>query len=118
MFSFLRLDLRSLAALRIVLGLVLLFDFFTFLPIAQFYLSDQGFVSRVDFLSEQANPWNWSLLYISGDSIFVYGFLFWHFLSLIFFIAGYKTRLHTFLIWIQIVSLHNRDWETDRKSVV
>lgn len=110
MLSLWRLDYRSLAALRICLGLVLIFDLFTFLPIADFYLSDQGFVSRTDFLQLEANPWNWSLLFASGDKSFVYGFLAWHFITLVLFVIGYKTRLQTFLLWVQIVSLHNRNW--------
>ncbi len=110
MFSFFRLDYRSLALLRILLGLVLIYDLFTYIHIAEFYLSDQGFVSRIDFLKEQANPWNWSVLYTSGTPFFVYLFLLWHFISLCCFILGYKTKLHTFFIWVQIVSLHNRNW--------
>jgi len=108
--SFFRLDLRSLAALRVALGFILFYDLLTFLPMAEFYLSDQGFVTRLDFLKEQANPWNWSILYITGSSYFLYAFLGWHFVTLLLFIVGYKTRWQTFFIWIQIVSLHNRNW--------
>lgn len=110
MFSFLKLDLRSLAILRILLGLVLIYDLFTYLPMAEFYLSDEGFVSRINFLKEQANPWNWSLLYISGNTYFVYGFLTWHLVTLLLFVLGYKTKWQTFFLWIQIISLHNRNW--------
>ena len=110
MLKLFRLDYRSLAALRIGLGLIFIFDLFNFLGFADFYLSDQGFVSRLNFLQHEANPWNWSLLYTSGDYRFLYIFLTWHFITLILFVLGYKTKWQTFFLWIQIVSLHNRNW--------
>ncbi len=110
MLSLWRLDYRSLACLRICLGLILLFDLTTYFGIVDLYLTDAGMVSRATFLAQQANPWNWSLLHTSGAPYFVYGFLLWHAVTLLLFVFGYKTRLNTFFLWIQIVSIHNRNW--------
>lgn len=110
MLSLFRLDYRSLAALRVVLGFVLLFDLINYWDIAHIYLSDDGIMSRAVYLQQKANPWNWSLLYSSGSAYFIYAFLFWHGLTLFFFIFGFKTRLNTFFLWLQIVSMHNRNW--------
>jgi len=104
------LDLRSLAFMRIALGSVLLFDLTQYASLATFYLADSGFANRVEFLSKQANAWNWSLLYTSGSDIFIYLFLTWHAVTLLLFVIGYKTRWQTFFLWVQIVSLHNRNW--------
>lgn len=108
--SFITLDTRSLALMRIALGLVLIYDTCNYWNLADFFFSDNGFLPLKTFLEHEANPWTWSLLFINGSSWFLKLFLTWHLLTIIFFIIGYNTRLNTFLLWLQIVSIHNRNW--------
>jgi len=104
------LDLRSLSLMRIALGLVLIYDLCSFWPLSNFYLSDEGFIPAKKFLELEAHSWTWSILFINSSVIAVQSFLVFHLLTILSFLFGYRTRLSTFLLWVEIVSLHNRNW--------
>ena len=105
-------DLRALALFRILLGLLLLVDLATRLTDLRVFYSDAGVLPRVDLLGRVATsstPWLVSLHMMSG---------LWGVQLLLFAIAafcafclliGHRTRLFTFLSWVLLVSLHNRN---------
>ena len=106
------LDLRALALFRILLGLLLLVDLATRLTDLRVFYSDAGVLPRVDLLGRVATgstPWLVSLHMVSG---------LWGVQLLLFAVAafcafclmiGHRTRLFTFLSWVLLVSLHNRN---------
>ena len=106
------LDLRALALFRILLGLLLLADLAARLTDLRVFYSDAGVLPRVDLLGRVATgatPWKVSLHMVSG---------LWGVQLLLFAIAafcafclliGHRTRLYTFLSWVLLVSLHNRN---------
>lgn len=102
------LDIRSLALLRMGLGLVILADLFLRFPDLSSHYSDQGVLPRTALI-ESLDPWYWSIHLISGQS-FVQGLLF--LAGAIFALAmlvGYRTRLATIASWALMVSLHHRN---------
>ena len=106
------LDLRALALLRILLGLILLVDLAVRLTDLRVFYSDSGVLPRADLLGKVATgstPWLVSLHMVSG---------LWEVQLLIFAIAGFcafcllighRTQLFIFLSWLLLVSLHNRN---------
>ena len=106
------LDLRALALFRILLGLLLLVDLAARLTDLRVFYSDAGVLPRVDLLGRVATgstPWLVSLHMVSG---------LWEVQLLLFAIAavcafclliGHRTQLFTFLCWLLLVSLHNRN---------
>lgn len=115
------LDLRSLAALRIALSGYLLWDLADRARALEAHYTDLGVypVSMQRFAHQNDHwPWDewgihwpnyWSLHALRGDlnwEIFLFGL---NALFVLGMLAGYKTRLTTFLSWFFLVSLHNRN---------
>lgn len=103
-----RIDLRSLALARIVIGLTFLGDmFFRLWDVNSFY-SDNGILSRAELLSSFAITEKMSLLLTGGSTFYVYCF----FVAAIFFgmlyTLGMKTRLSSFVCWVVYLSIHAR----------
>ena len=106
------LDLRALALFRILLGLLLLADLAARLTDLRVFYSDAGVLPRVDLLGRVATsstPWLVSLHMVSG----LWGVQLLLFASAAFcafcLLIGHRTRLFTFLSWVLLVSLHNRN---------
>ncbi len=106
------LDLRALALFRILLGLLLLADLAARLTDLRVFYSDAGVLPRVDLLGRVATgatPWKVSLHMVSG----LWGVQLLLFASAAFcafcLLIGHRTRLFTFLSWVLLVSLHNRN---------
>ncbi len=104
------LDLRSLAATRILLGLFLFKDFIEIIPHIKMFYTRDGFIPLSEGFQTVFQNWSWSLLYMNDAPLFVYGFFFVYAILLLFFIFGYRTQCVTFLLWVFIVSIHNRNW--------
>jgi len=104
------IDLRSLALLRVGLGLVLLYDLSSRAQWLRAHYTDSGILSRGALLSDTSSDWwRWSLHLIGGDTfteallfaiamVFAFGLL-----------IGYRTRLVTIISWVLLISLQNRN---------
>lgn len=106
------LDLRALALFRILLGLLLLVDLAARLTDLRVFYSDAGVLPRVDLLGRVATsstPWLVSLHMVSG----LWGVQLLLFATAAYcafcLVIGHRTRLFTFLSWVLLVSLHNRN---------
>lgn len=102
------LDLRSLAAFRIGVSLVLLTDLgIRFGDLVSHY-TDAGVMPR-SLLAEIAKPWHWSLHAISGlAGVQVLLFIIAAVMAIAM-LVGYRTRIVTIVSWILLISLHNRN---------
>ncbi|WP_413172726.1 hypothetical protein [Anabaena azotica] len=102
------LDLRSLAAFRIGISIIILVDLFTRFGDLTAHYTDFGVLPRT-LLAEIAKPGHWSLHAISGEPI-VQALLFAvaAFFALLM-LVGYRTRVATIASWILLISMHNRN---------
>ncbi len=102
------LDLRSLAAFRIGVALILMADIvIRFHDIRALY-SDEGVLPRT-VARDIVHPLHWSIHAISGTP-FVQSILFFvAFLMALALLVGYRTRLATIASWALLISLHNRN---------
>ena len=103
------LDLRSLAAFRIGLGLVLLFDLgFRATDLVAHY-TDQGVLPRAALLATGLRPYRFSLHFVWGEAFPTAALFFFHACCAVLLTIGWRTRLMTFLSWLLLVSLDNRN---------
>ncbi len=103
------IDLRSLAAVRIASGVIVLSDLINRLPDLAHHYSDQGVLPRWALLEKFSDANVISLHLISGLT-WVQGVLF--LLAGVFALAilvGYRSRLATGLTWFMLVSLQGRN---------
>jgi predicted DCC family thiol-disulfide oxidoreductase YuxK len=106
--TILGLDLRSLAAFRIGVSIIILVDLFTRFGDITAHYTDIGVLPRI-LLKEIAKPGYWSLHTISGEPIFeVILFAVAAFFALLM-LVGYRTRVATIASWVLLISLHNRN---------
>ena len=109
MYDMFGVDLRSLACMRVGIGLILIADLINRVPNLVAHYSDQGVLPRWALLEQFANPHNLSLHLISGQP-WVQGVLFA--VAGVFAVCltlGYRTRLMTVLSWAMLMSLHARN---------
>jgi len=102
------LDLRSLALLRVLLALMLLWDLALRSTNLQAFYTDRGVLPR-EFLHHIAQNWHWSLHAASGD-------LWWQILlfvvaalAAIALLMGYHTRTMAFISFVLLASVINRN---------
>ncbi len=102
------LDLRSLAAFRIGIGLCMLWDLADRSRDLTIHYTEQGFhpISAVFLTFPQAL---WSLHWLNDCYYFQFFLFLIHVLCVLCFTAGIKTRLFTALSWVMLVSLQNRN---------
>lgn len=102
-------DVRSLAALRIGLGLTVLIDALLRLRDCQAFYTDWGILPRS--LSLPANPIEFflSIYEISGNGTLPMIALLCTALSATAMLVGYRTRLSTMITWFLVISLHTRN---------
>jgi predicted DCC family thiol-disulfide oxidoreductase YuxK len=102
-------DLRSLAALRIGVALIIIVDLAQRSGDLVAHYSDFGLAPRTAVIEGTASRWLISLHFMSGV---------WEVQALLFLMAGlfalamlvgYKTRLVSFVSWILLISLHTRN---------
>lgn len=101
-------DLRSLAAFRIGVALIVLADLIIRSRDLEIFYSDSGVLPRTA-LDQIAHPLYWSFYALSGLPL-VQGILF--FLAGLIALAllvGYRTRLAAIATWALVISLHNRN---------
>lgn len=102
-------DLRSLALLRIYIGLLLIADLLNRSTDLIAHYTDFGVLPRPDYMDGHMNPWYISLHVISGrweiEALLFAIAIFFAFLL----IVGYKTRLVTFISWFLLISVQLRN---------
>ena len=102
-------DLRSLAAFRIVMSLVVLGDLANRSTDLVAHYTDQGLMPRSVLLEEVANPWWFSLNLMNGQPFFqalLFGVAALAALGLL---VGYRTRLMTVIVWALVLSIEFRN---------
>lgn len=103
------LDLRSLGALRISLGLVALLDIFYYRwPHAEMLLSDRGVLPR-ELFGKLYDSSYWSLYRLSGDPHFVSLLLLLQAAAAFAFLIGYRTRAASFVLLVLVWSVQARN---------
>ncbi|QLE56272.1 HTTM domain-containing protein [Nostoc sp. TCL26-01] len=102
------LDLRSLAAFRIGIALVLLADLGIRFGDVVAHYTDAGVMPR-SLLAQISKPWHWSLHAISGEPIFQVLLFTIAAVMAIAMLVGYHTRIATIASWVLLISLHNRN---------
>lgn len=102
------IDLRTLALFRVCLSLVIIADLVQRSRSLVAFYTDQGVLTRQEAIAYN-NPIRLSLYYVGGSPTFVC--VLFCIAGLIAFLqlVGYRTRLMTFLSWIFLLSLCNRN---------
>jgi hypothetical protein len=103
------LDLRSLALLRIGLASVLIYDLLCSLVTARTFLSDQGLLPRFELMLFATHPLGFSVHLIGGWWVYQVVLILVQVLLAIALLLGWKTRLVTFLSWLLLLGLHQRN---------
>ncbi|HBB32403.1 MAG TPA: hypothetical protein DDZ80_08595 [Cyanobacteria bacterium UBA8803] len=102
-------DLRSLAAFRIGIALIILADLLIRSRDIKVFYSDLGVLPRTVLIDEILNPWYWSVHLIGGQP-FVQTLLFLAAgLIALALLVGYRTRLAAIASWALLISLQNRN---------
>jgi len=102
------LDLRSLAALRFALGLLLLWDTLSRLGGLGAFYTDAGVLPRA-LLVQTVSGWRWSLHLANGEAWFQLMLLLAQAGAALALAFGWRTRSMTLLAWLLSVSLMNRN---------
>jgi hypothetical protein len=101
-------DVRSLAVLRVVLALTVLFDLITRATNLQVHYSDAGLLPR-RVLVDQIDSWQVSLALMSGTA-FVQALLFGiAAVAALGMLVGYRTTLMTIVVWVLMLSIQVRN---------
>ena len=101
-------DLRSLAAFRIAMAVIVLIDLTGKVPNLTAFFTDEGLLPRRALLAE-LRPWSISLNLMSGTFV-VQSFLFGvAFLAALAMLVGYRTRPATIVVWIMVLSIQWRN---------
>ncbi len=104
------LDTRSLALFRVLLGATLVADLlFRASDIPTFY-TDNGVLPRAPLVGQYIDPFHVSFHLASGAASVQYALFAVALLCALAFIFGFRTRLATFLSWLLLLSLHNRNF--------
>jgi hypothetical protein len=101
-------DLRSLAALRISLAVIVLMDLVARLPDMRVHYSDQGVFPR-SLLVDSFVRWRWSLNLINDTVEFQVFLLLAAIGAAICMLLGFHTKVMVLAVWILVVSLQVRN---------
>lgn len=102
------LDLRSLAAFRIGISIIILVDLFTRFGDLTAHYTDLGIIPRA-LLPEITKPGYWSLHTLSGEPIFQVLLFALATVMALLMLVGYRTRVVTIASWVLLISMHNRN---------
>ena len=100
-------DLRSLAALRVVLALTVLFDLASRATNLAVHYSDGGIFPRSVQIDE-LNRWQFSLNFINGTAEFQWALFSVAALAAVAMLVGYRTRLMVVIVWLLVMSIQWR----------
>jgi hypothetical protein len=115
---FLSTDLRALAALRIGLGALLVFDLVSRLPFVEALYSNDGVLSNHFSLYRPLAPFQFSLYAAHSSSRDVTVAFVLTLVVYLLFTVGYRTRLFHLLSFVCVTSLHARNLMTELASDV
>ncbi len=102
-------DLRSLAVLRIVLALLVLFELVGRASDLSAHYTDLGILPRTVLLEEVLDSWVFSLSLVSGN-LFFQALLFGiGMLAALGMLVGYRTRLMIIITWVILLSIQMRN---------
>jgi hypothetical protein len=102
------IDPRSLAAARIVIGIVLVIDLLErFTDLHALYSAD-GAIPLEIVRERFSEPWRWSLHYLSGSPLYNGALMGLALLSAVALLVGARTRIATVVSWLLLLSLHHR----------
>jgi len=102
-------DLRSLAAFRIVLALLVLADLASRATDLTAHYTDRGILPRTALTQEVLSRWSFSLNLMNGETFFqalLFGITALAALALL---VGYRTRLMTAIVWVALLSIQYRN---------
>src|SRR4051794_40520036 len=102
-------DLRSLAALRIVLALTVLFDLASRAANLAVHYSDGGILPR-RVQSEKIDPWLFSLNFMNGTAEFQWALFAVAAVAAVAMLVGYRTRLMMVIVWLLVMSIQWRNY--------
>lgn len=102
-------DLRSLAAFRIVLAVLVLIELANRVTDLSAHYTDQGVLPRSVLLQEVLDRWQFSINLVSGQVLFqalLFGVAVLAALGLL---VGYRTRLMSVILWVLLLSIQYRN---------
>lgn len=102
-------DLRSLAAYRIVLGLLALGDLWTRATNLTAHYADVGVLPRTALLEHMPNRWTFSVHMATGETLVLAVLLFIQGVAALALLVGLHTRLAVFVVWFLTISLDVRN---------
>ena len=103
------LDLRALGAMRIGIGLILLTDLFIRSLSINAFFTDEGLLPLHVLKQYNWNPVYFSLHAISGSIYWQIVLFVINAICIVLLIVGYRTRLFTFICWVFLTSMQNRN---------
>jgi hypothetical protein len=98
-----------MAAFRIGLGIVLIWDLSISLSNVSAFYSNEGFLPLGTLDTFNNSPWQWSIHTWSASANWQVVLLTLHLVCAICVLIGYRTQLATLVCWILICSLHTRN---------
>jgi hypothetical protein len=102
-------DPRSLAALRIVLALTVLFDLASRATNLAVHYSDGGILPR-RVQAEKIDPWLFSLNFINGTAEIQWALFSIAAIAAVAMLIGYRTRLMVVIVWLLVMSIQWRNY--------
>lgn len=103
-------DLRSLAALRIVLAVLVLSDLAGRVTDLSAHYTDKGVLPRSVLLEDEVlNRWSFSLSLMNGELFFQALLFIVAALAALALLVGYRTRLMTIIVWVLVLSIQWRN---------
>ena len=106
LFAVFSIDLRTLALVRVLLGILLIADLLIRSGDLSIWLSDSGVFPRNVVLADSA--YRWSFYFLSGSWLWALTLNIAAGFAALLLIVGYNTRLATFVSLLLLISLHNR----------
>jgi len=103
------LDLRALAALRIATAATLLIDLFIRMSNVRAHYTDQGVLPLEALLKFGWSPYMFSVYNMATGIEFQLILMLINVACICCLLIGYRTKLFTFICWIFLLSIHNRN---------
>lgn len=108
LIKLLYLDLRSLALMRFTLGLLVFYDFLRRWPYAEVFYSDAGILKRSVLMAKFHHIWKPTILFLNGTETYAHILLVIGMVASLFYALGIRTRLSNFIMWLLLISFHER----------
>jgi Vitamin K-dependent gamma-carboxylase len=103
------LDSRALSLFRIGIGVLLIADLLIRISDLDAFYTDAGLVPRSLVWNTFWNPGYIPIHTFSGERSYILMLFICSFICALFLVLGWKTRLFTFLSWLLLISLQNRN---------